>query len=121
MALAYLQFTQENRNLWNVLFEHHLEADASPGWYQEKLDGLMANIERALVPSMPGASDTEIRRAARVLWAGVHGITSLASANKLANVSTDGAQILIKDLVNTYEAGLGIRRKDGRSQLAEAS
>ncbi|MEO1281286.1 MAG: TetR/AcrR family transcriptional regulator [Pseudomonadota bacterium] len=109
MALAYLRFTQENKNLWNLLFEHYLDASKAPAWYQEKLDGLMANIERALVPSMPGASQDDIQRAARVLWAGVHGITSLASADKLANVSNDAAQILIRDLVATYEAGLQSR------------
>lgn len=117
MALRYMSFTQENRNLWNLLFEHHLEKDKAPDWYQEKLDGLMAHIERALRPSMRGAGEEDVKRAARVLWAGVHGITSLASANKLANVSDDTATIMIRELVETFEAGLQFRT----SQLAKTA
>ena len=108
MANAYLEFTRDNRKLWNLLFEHYLDADKAPAWYQEKLDGLMSNIERALIPSMPGASQDDVSRAARVLWAGVHGITSLAAAEKLANVTSDGAQILVHNLVTTYLAGLDV-------------
>ncbi|MEO1206082.1 MAG: TetR/AcrR family transcriptional regulator [Pseudomonadota bacterium] len=111
MALTYLDFTQENKNLWNLLFEHYLDKSEAPDWYQEKLDELMGNIERALTATMPGAPRSDIQRAARVLWAGVHGITSLASADKLSNVSKDAAQVLIKDLVETYEAGLASRQR----------
>lgn len=106
MAMAYLAFTRENRKLWNLLFEHYLAADKAPDWYQSKLDGLMSNIESALFASMPRASAPEIKRSARVLWAGVHGITSLAAADKLANVTTDTAQEMVRNLVETYLAGL---------------
>lgn len=106
MAMAYLDYTRENRKLWNLLFEHYLDAEKAPDWYREKIDGLMANIEHALSSSMPGASAEEITRAARVLWAGVHGITSLASADKLANVTADSAEAMVRNLVETYLAGL---------------
>src|SRR5262245_22534297 len=49
IAHAYLAFTQENPRLWNLLFEHHLPAGTQlPAWYQQKLEGLMAHVERAL-------------------------------------------------------------------------
>jgi hypothetical protein len=41
-----------------------------------------------------------------VLWAGVHGITSLSTADKLSVVTTESANRLIDDLVGTYLAGL---------------
>jgi hypothetical protein len=41
-----------------------------------------------------------------VLWAGVHGITSLSTADKLSVVTTETAGRLIDDLVVTYLAGL---------------
>src|SRR5262245_60874265 len=76
IAHAYLSFTQEKPRLWNLLFEHHMPAGADlPAWYQQKLEGLMGQIERALGPHFPPGSEGERRRAARVLWAGVHGIT----------------------------------------------
>jgi hypothetical protein len=41
-----------------------------------------------------------------VLWAGVHGITSLSTADKLSVVTTEAATVLINDLVGTYLTGL---------------
>ena len=52
------------------------------------------------------------QRAARVLWAGVHGITSLSTADKLSNITSEAAGPLVHDLVSTYLAGLTIQRPD---------
>lgn len=107
LAQAYLAFTHEKPRLWNLLFEHHLPASTElPGWYQDKLELLLARVEQALAPVLPTASEAERKRAARVLWAGVHGITSLSTADKLSIVTTEGAGRLVDDLVGTYLAGL---------------
>ncbi len=107
LAQAYLAFTHENPKLWNLLFEHHLPAGAElPSWYQEKLEGLMNRIEVALAPLFPAGREADRQRAARVLWAGVHGITSLSTADKLSIVTTEAAGRLVEDLVSTYLRGL---------------
>lgn len=107
LAQAYLAFTHEKPKLWNLLFEHHLPAGAElPDWYQEKLEGLLARVEQGLAPLMPHVEETERKRAARVLWAGVHGITSLSTADKLSIVTTEAAGSLVDDMVSTYLAGL---------------
>jgi AcrR family transcriptional regulator len=107
LALAYLAFTQENPRLWNLLFEHHMPANAElPAWYQQKLEGLMRRVEESLGSRFKPGQDAERQRAARVLWAGVHGITSLSTADKLSVVTTDTASRMIEDLVGTYLAGL---------------
>jgi AcrR family transcriptional regulator len=110
LAEVYLRFTSENPRLWNLLFEHHMPTGRDiPAWYRMKLDGLMARIEEALAPVLD--SDPAGRhRAARVLWAGVHGITSLSTADKLSNITSDAAGPLVRDLVSTYLAGLGTDR-----------
>lgn len=111
VARAYLAFTQEKPRLWNLLFEHHMPRGAElPAWYQQKLEGLTAQIERALAPYFPLGSEDERRRAARALWAGVHGITSLSTADKLSVITTETAGRLIDDLIGTYLAGLARRR-----------
>jgi AcrR family transcriptional regulator len=111
IAHAYLAFTRERPRLWNLLFEHHLPAGAElPAWYQQKLERLMGQVERALAPHFPPGREADLRRAARVLWAGVHGITSLSTADKLSVVTTDTAGRLIDDLVGTYLAGLAQQR-----------
>jgi hypothetical protein len=73
----------------------------------------MGQIERALAPTFSPGHDADLRRAARVLWAGVHGIASLSTAAKLAVTTTDAAGRLIDDLVATYLAGLARRRERG--------
>jgi AcrR family transcriptional regulator len=107
LARAYLGFTQERPKLWNLLFEHHLPAGTElPVWYQAKLEGLLARVEEALAPLFDEARTADRQRAARVLWAGVHGITSLATADKLSIVTSETASRLIEDLVSTYLRGL---------------
>jgi AcrR family transcriptional regulator len=107
LARAYLKFTHDNPKLWNLLFEHRLPSGRDvPAWYQHKLDGLLAQVEQALAPLMLDGDPDELRRAARVLWSGVHGITSLSTADKLSIITTESAAPLVDDLVKTYLAGL---------------
>lgn len=107
LARAYLSFTQEKPKLWNLLFEHHLPPGVDlPRWYQEKLESLLANVEQTLAPMFPPGNAADLQRSARVLWASVHGITSLATADKLSVVTSEAASRLIEDLVLTYVAGL---------------
>lgn len=111
LAESYLDFTHENPKLWNLLFEHHLPTGREiPAAYQQKLASLMAFVEDALAPLVDPAEPETLKRAARVLWAGVHGITSLSTADKLSNVTTETARPLVDDLVSTYLAGLDRRR-----------
>lgn len=113
LAHAYLAFTHEKPRLWNLLFEHHLPSGAElPTWYRQKLELLMGRVEEALAELFPPGREADRQRAARVLWAGVHGITSLSTADKLSVVTTETAGRLIDDLVATYLAGL-LARADG--------
>jgi AcrR family transcriptional regulator len=107
LAHAYLAFTHEKPRLWNLLFEHHMPADSDlPPWYRQKLELLMGRVEQALNPHFPPGREADRQRAARVMWAGVHGITSLSTADKLSVVTTETAARLIDDLVSTYLRGL---------------
>lgn len=109
LAQAYLSFTHERPKLWNLLFEHYMPGGTdTPPWYQEKLERLMSRVETAVAPIYPPDAVLERQRAARVLWAGVHGITSLSTANKLANVTTEAAALLVGDLINNYLAGVKV-------------
>lgn len=112
LARTYLRFTAAHPKLWNLLFEHHLPPGRDiPGWYQQKLDGLMTRVADAVAPLIPEASPEEAKRSASVLWAGVHGITSLATADKLSIITSDGAAPLVDLLVKTYLAGLKADRR----------
>ena len=108
LARNYLDFTHERPKLWNILFEHYMPDGADvPPWYQEKLESLMGCVETALSSHFTNPADNEARRrAARVLWTSVHGITSLSTTNKLSIVSSETAAQLVDDLIRTYLAGL---------------
>jgi len=107
LGRAYLRFTTAHPKLWNLLFEHHLPPGREiPNWYQQKLDGLMKRVEDALQPVLVGAGADDLRRSASVLWAGVHGITSLATADKLSIVTNESAAQLVDQLIRTYLSGL---------------
>lgn len=111
LGSCYISFANERYHLWSMLFEHRMEAEL-PGWYEEKLDrnfGLVEEIiapitERGVAGSQPGATK---RRAAKVLWAGLHGICSLSITGKLDTVGAESAQVLAESFITNYVRGLG--------------
>jgi AcrR family transcriptional regulator len=117
IASRYLRFVADNPKLWNLLLEHNLPASRSaPEWYRQKLEALMKTVERALLPlARDGISDEDLARSARVLWAGVHGIASLSTANKLSLVASDHAGVMLEDFVRTFLAGFEHDKAAGRS------
>ncbi len=107
LAETYFAFTQERPRLWNLLFEHYMPNDWKvPSVFQARLEALLSVLEHALQPVIACADPVRTQRAARVLWASVHGITSLATAEKLTNVTQENAGLLVQDMVRTYVAGL---------------
>ncbi len=107
LAMAYLAFTQEKPRLWNLLFEHHMpKGQAAPPAFQARMETLLNLVEHAVQPLIVPPDAARAQRTARVLWASVHGITSLATADKLSNVTPENAALLVEDLVRTYLAGL---------------
>jgi AcrR family transcriptional regulator len=112
VASAYLSFAARNPKLWNLIFEHHLPGERSvPDTYRLKFEALMGKVEDALRPLAKGRSDEDIKRAARVLWAGMHGISSLSAADKLSIIAADDAGVLMDDLVRNYLDGFEAGRR----------
>ena len=107
---TYFAFTQERPKLWNLLNEHRMPAGREvPEWYQAKLENLLVPLEDALAPFMAGEDPGCQKRHARTLWASVHGMTSLSTAEKLSHVTAHSGRSLVDDLVSTYLAGLQSR------------
>jgi AcrR family transcriptional regulator len=107
LSEAYLAFTQEKPRLWNLLLEHHMPNEWQvPPAFKARLDALLAEIEKAIAPIVGNNDPETIYRATRVLWAGIHGITSLATAPKLSNVTPELASSLVDNMIRTYSAGL---------------
>ncbi|MDH4980965.1 TetR/AcrR family transcriptional regulator [Hyphomicrobium sp. D-2] len=107
LAATYFEFTQNHPKRWSLLIEHRIPGDHPvPDWYEDKISSLLQPFEEVLDPILADASPEARRRHARTIWAGIHGLTSLSTANKLATITNHSGQVLIDDLVMTYLAGL---------------
>ncbi len=112
----YLAFEAAHPNLWSALFDYDLkEGNRWPDWYLAKVDQLFAMAEAAVVPIYGPAPTRESRIAIQALWAGLHGITSLARSGTLGKVADETARALAHHLTTTYLAGLMEGKDEGPS------
>ena len=106
LGACYIAYANERYNLWSMLFEHRMEADL-PDWYEEKMVRNFKLVEEVMAPIMgEGATSSDVERAAKVLWAGLHGICSLSITGKLDTVGAESAQVLAESFITNYVRGL---------------
>ncbi len=105
LADAYTEFARSHPLPWRAVFEHRLQPGRElPERYGEKRAKLLSLIEEAIAPEVP---DTESRRrAARALFAAVHGIVALAFDNKLQPFDRVETEREIRFIVEAAAAGL---------------
>lgn len=116
---VYLRFIEAHPNLWAQIFEHNwAEDDVLPQWYLRKIDKGLSILENALTPIFSKNSEAEIKNAARVLWAGLHGIVSLSTSGKLEFVSNESVADMAKSLASNYVAGLVVQQEMKRPDYA---
>ena len=106
LGQSYVAFCRENYNLWSLLLERKMApGNTLPEWYQQQVDDLFLLVTQMVAPLV--ADDNErAERAARVLWAGLHGICALAVSGKLDVVHAESAEVLAESLVRNYLQGL---------------
>lgn len=106
LARAYIDFSQSHYQQWLALFEFHMSAGSEvPQWYLDKMARFFVLAEKPLMPLVAN-NRRKAKRAARILWAGIHGICMLSLSGKLDLVEADSAEILAMSFVETYIAGL---------------
>ncbi len=96
LAKIYLRYAMENFNRWNMIFNHRLQKDSGVyKWYQEKLDTLFLPVEKQFTKLPPVCSNSRKKKAARILWGGVHGICVMSISGCLDG---DGIENLEKNM-----------------------
>ncbi|MGR9116747.1 MAG: TetR/AcrR family transcriptional regulator [Gammaproteobacteria bacterium] len=106
LAQAYLAFASRHFNRWSMIFEHRLAEDAViPAWYQQKVDALFNPLETQIQRLTPAVSEEQIRRAARALWGGIHGICILSLTGKLDAVGINDVENTLILLVENFLRG----------------
>jgi AcrR family transcriptional regulator len=109
LADRYIGYTSRNRSLWNSVFEHSLpNGRAAPAWFIEKRQTLIGFGEKAIAPLFQPGEETARHHEAHVLWAGLYGIASLATAGKLP--PAESPQLMVQSLIRNYVAGLRVQR-----------
>jgi AcrR family transcriptional regulator len=106
LAALYIIFVEQHPKLWDALFDHRLpDGEKLPDWYEDKTKQLFAIIESVFEDST-SLNEEGVARAARVLWAGMHGICSLSMQHKLENIGAEPAHILVEHFIDNYMAGI---------------
>jgi len=97
IAQSYIRFSMDEQNLWLTLFEHRFPNPTdTPEDYFKKRRFLFSILEQQFALLNKQASAHEIAIEARSFWAGVHGICTLHTSDKLGD---DGQAI--QDITNT--------------------
>lgn len=108
MARTYIAEIRAAPQLWSAVFEHRMAKGSKlPDWFPGRIARLFEPVEVAIAPLFGPDCKADCQRAARVLWAALHGITSLVLSQKLDLVTGFSAEDLADDLVTNYLAGLG--------------
>lgn len=102
IANAYFRFARDNTHRWRLVFTHRA-ADGTPlpAAYLETVHDLLAIVERALTPALPGVNREHLARAARALWSGLHGICMLSLDSHL-DASEAGMDALSETLLDQF-------------------
>lgn len=107
---GYLGFISDHPALWHMLFNYTLtDGDQVPDWYDHKVQRLLGIVEDMLAPLFGRADTGDQVSAARVLWAGLHGITALSETGKLNLVTHQSAREMARSLAANFIAGLKAR------------
>lgn len=101
LADAYLAFVAADPRVWSLVFEHAAAPDAAfPDWYATALAQATDLVDRVLAPLIP--EPVERRQAVATLWAGLHGLASLSTSNKLAVLTPEPPRDLARLLVGRF-------------------
>lgn len=113
LLCRYLSFVGENRRLWRVLFDHRPSSEAAlPDWYNARVEILLTLIDSALKPGFSRESPKGLRKISTTLWAGLHGILSLADGGKLDVVSDEDPLDLCRLLTKSFLNGVDSSSSD---------
>ena len=111
LAETYVVFAEAELHRWQLLVERveRVVDDNLPDWYEAKLSLVFGLVEEALARCGGDHDPREAQRAARVLWAGVHGICILKVHQRLDLAGGQSAAGMARMLIETFLRGYGVR------------
>lgn len=111
---GFVRFVLGNRNLWFMLYNFHLQAEAGklPRAYLRRLVNVIEIWRPAFDDAFGDIRPEERRLAMQVLWLSLFSASSFLTTRALDNMGGVNKKTLCKLLLNTYLAGLTALKKD---------
>lgn len=105
IAYAYMDYAKRNLKRWRAIFElSYSEDNELPKWYSEQIEAIFTTVDEVLVKYTGDTKEARIQ--SQVLWAGIHGITSLALTQKLSSVKGGSANAILDSFTAGFIASL---------------
>ncbi len=105
LARAYLNFADNNNNLWRALFDIDLPDTLDvPEWYRRDLGALFAHIAIPVAEIFQDLSGKDLDMMVRTLFSSVHGIVVLGLQNRISGVPRDRVEVMIETLLRRLSA-----------------
>jgi len=109
LAKSYIQFAKDEPHLWGMLFDHtNKDRKNLPEWYKEKIDRMFNLTENILINEIDVNKKT-LKKAAKVIWASIHGICVLSISGTLETTKSDSAHSLANSVIENYLKGISSR------------
>jgi len=106
---TYMGFQSRHPKLWAANIEHAGREDLEqPAFYVAELEAVLNSVETFLAPAFVGRSEADVRRAVRVLWASLQGISAISPSAKFLQEGLQSPAAMAEDLVVTYVRGATI-------------
>ncbi len=112
LAEAYIDYAVTKSARWNLLFDTVVaEHEVLPEWYLQRLGRLFGRVEQMLAPLKSEHEAIEIERAARVLWASVHGICTLKIRHRMDLAGGQSTGEMAQMLIDNFLRGFAENKK----------
>jgi AcrR family transcriptional regulator len=107
MALAYVDYAQNNTPRWDALFSHRMtDGRPVPDWYAEKREEMFHDLAAIVAPAVGGSASRQVDEFSRMLFAAVHGVVTLGLQQKIGRVSPAMLRHQVENLVDVMDAGM---------------
>lgn len=90
IALTYARFAQENRTLWDALYDHKMPDNADvPDWFRTHQSNVMAHVVGELAALQPDLLEETILIRASTYFSAIHGIVVVSLQGRFLGLPSD--------------------------------
>jgi len=110
LGRAYVAFAEEQGMRWRAIFDDRPSSNgrAKPNWYEKSIEHALGIVQRELLSYFSDQEPAMAQASARVLWAGVHGISVLAVTGRLQGDQVSPKK-MVEMLISNYVRGASVK------------